>query len=82
MDFYYVKNKGKYIDKSTELAAIGARIRKRRKILGWTMMDLSFETEIDYRQIGRIERGETNFTIRTLMRICKVLKIKLKDIIK
>ena len=77
-----MKRQNKYIVKSTELCAIGMRIRKKRKMLGWTMMDLAFETEIDYRQIGRIERGETNFTIGTLIRICKVLNIKLKDIIK
>lgn len=46
------------------------------------MMDLAFETEIDYRQIGRIERGETNFTIGTLLRITHVFDMKLKDIIK
>ena len=57
-------------------------LEKKRKALGWTMMDLAFETEIDYRQIGRIERGETNFTIGTLLRITHVFDIKLKDIIK
>ncbi len=61
---------------------IGNRIRKRRLSMGWTMMELSYEAETDYRQIGRIERGETNFTIGTLIRICKVLDIRLKDIIK
>jgi transcriptional regulator with XRE-family HTH domain len=54
---------------------IGKRIRKRRISMGWTMMDLSYEAETDYRQIGRIERGETNFTIGTLVNICGVLGI-------
>ena len=77
-----MKGKQKYIIKLTELCEIGGRVRKRRLKIGWTMMDLAFETEIDYRQIGRIERGETNFTIGTLIRICKALNIKLKDVIK
>jgi len=46
------------------------------------MMDLAFEAEMDYRQIGRIERGETNFTIGTLMRIAVVLDVSLKDLMK
>jgi transcriptional regulator with XRE-family HTH domain len=77
-----VKKDNKYTTKPTELGEIGSRIRKKRKALGWTMMDLSFETEIDYRQIGRIERGETNFTVLTLLRIVQVLGINLKDIVK
>jgi len=78
-----VKEKKKtYIIKKNEFSEIGGRVRKKRLKLGWTMMDLAFETEIDYRQIGRIERGETNFTIGTLIRICKVLNIRLKDIVK
>ena len=77
-----MKKDNKYTTKPTELGEIGSRIRKKRKSLGWTMMDLSFETEIDYRQIGRIERGETNFTVLTLLRIVQVLGINLKDIIK
>ena len=77
-----MKKDNKYTTKPTVLGEIGSRIRKKRKALGWTMMDLSFETEIDYRQIGRIERGETNFTVLTLLRIVQVLGINLKDIIK
>jgi len=50
--------------------------------IGWTMMDLAFETDMDYRQIGRIERGETNFTIGTLLKISVVLGISLKDLVK
>ena len=60
---------------------IGDRIRKKRNAKKMTMMDLAFETGIDYRQIGRIERGETNFTINTLIRIGKVLDLKLKQMI-
>lgn len=71
-----------YQVKSAELIVIGGRIRKKRLSKGWTMMDLSFESDIDYRQIGRIERGETNFTINTLIRICNALGYKLKNIIK
>lgn len=77
-----MKRKYIYSVKSIEIITIGNRIRKKRKSIGWSMMDLSFEADIDYRQIGRIERGETNFTIGTLLKICKVLNIKLKDIVK
>ena len=61
---------------------IGKRIRKRRISMGWTMMDLSYEAETDYRQIGRIERGETNFTIGTLVKISGVIGITLKELVK
>ncbi len=60
---------------------IGRNIRHVRISCNLTMMDLSFESGIDYRQIGRIERGETNFTILTLLRITEALCINLKDII-
>jgi transcriptional regulator with XRE-family HTH domain len=61
---------------------IGSRIRKKRISKGWTMMDLAFEAEVDYRQLGRIERGENNFTIISLLRITDALGCQLKDVIK
>jgi transcriptional regulator with XRE-family HTH domain len=77
-----VKKNNTYRQKSKELVEIGGKIRKKRLSKGLTMMDLSFDSDIDYRQIGRIERGETNFTIKTLLRICQSLKCSLRNIIK
>lgn len=71
-----------YARKSKDIIDIGQRIRKKRISKGLTMMELSFESDIDYRQIGRIERGETNFTIKTLLRICKTLNCSLRNLIK
>ena len=72
----------KYIYKNEVIVKIGNNVRKRRIRLGWTMMDLAFEAGIDYRQLGRIERGEHNFKIISLVRITDALGCNLKDIIK
>ena len=77
-----MNKKSKYKSKSKELREIGLRIRKVRKSLGWTMMDLSYESDLDYRQIGRIERGERNFTILSLIKVTDALGINLRDIFK
>ena len=77
-----VKGEKTYARKSKDIIDIGQKIRKKRLSKGLTMMELSFESDIDYRQIGRIERGETNFTIKTLLRICKTLNCKLRSLIK
>ena len=71
-----------YARKSKDIVDIGQKIRKKRISKGLTMMELSYESDIDYRQIGRIERGETNFTIKTLLRICKTLNCNLRNLIK
>lgn len=77
-----VKGKKTYPRKSKDIIYIGQRIRKKRISKGLTMMELSYESDIDYRQIGRIERGETNFTIKTLLRICETLDCNLRNLIK
>jgi len=77
-----VDYKKTYQNNPEEILKIGLRIRNRRIKLKWTMMELAYESGIDYRQIGRIERGETNFTIKTLIRISTALNFGLKDLIK
>jgi transcriptional regulator with XRE-family HTH domain len=71
-----------YTLKNSRIISIGSRIRKKRISTGWTMMDLAFEAGVDYRQLGRIERGENNFTIISLLRITDALGCHLKDVIK
>jgi transcriptional regulator with XRE-family HTH domain len=59
------------------LKAVGENLRKFRKAKGLTMEALASEAEIEYRQLGRIERGEINTTILSLMKLTDVLDIEL-----
>ena len=59
------------------LKAFGKNLRRLRKEHHCTMESLAFQSEIDYRQIGRIERGEINTTILSVYRIAEVLHIEI-----
>ena len=62
----------------TYLKTLGDNIRKIRKEKGLTMEAVANEAEIEYRQLGRIERGEINTTIISLLRIAEILKVDMK----
>lgn len=70
-----IENEEKVIIKT-----LGEKIRKRRLELNLSQELLSFDSNITRNQIGRIERGEINTSIITLYRLCKVLKIDMKDL--
>lgn len=57
---------------------ITSEIKQIRKQKGVTTYDLSELTGIDQGAISRIENGKANPTLKTLEKICKALKIKLK----
>jgi transcriptional regulator with XRE-family HTH domain len=59
------------------LKTVGENIRKKRKEQGITMESLASDANIEYRQLGRIERGEVNTTIISLLRISEVLKVEI-----
>jgi ribosome-binding protein aMBF1 (putative translation factor) len=61
------------------LINLGSQIRQIRKAKGMSMEQLALETNIEYRQLGRIERGEGNSTIISLLRIAEILEVELKD---
>jgi transcriptional regulator with XRE-family HTH domain len=60
--------------KSSPLDVLGARIRERRKALGWTQEKLAAAANIDRSYIGGVERGERNVTFTVLCQICGALK--------
>ena len=62
------------------LKEFGNNLRRIRKEKGLSMEDVANESEIDYRQLGRIERGEINTTIISLLRIAKILKVDMKTL--
>ncbi len=59
------------------LKAFGDNLRRIRKEQHLTMESLAFLSQIDYRQIGRIERGEINTTILSVYRIAQSLHIEI-----
>lgn len=65
----------------TLLIKLGHHIREIRKQKGFSMEGLANEMEMEYRQLGRIERGEVNTTVLSLLKIADALKIPVKDLL-
>jgi transcriptional regulator with XRE-family HTH domain len=61
------------------LKDIGSNVRTVRKRLGFSMEDLANEAEIEYRQLGRIERGEVSATITSFYRIAEAMKVDVHE---
>ena len=67
------------MDEKTLFFKIGKKIQEIRESQNMTQYDLSAKSNLD--NIGRIETGNTNPTIRTLYKISQALKVKLKDLV-
>ena len=59
---------------------VGEKIRLRRLELNLSQEILSYDANIPRNQRGRIERGEISTTISTLYKICKALKIEIREL--
>lgn len=76
VEFYFVINN----DEIELIKSVGEKIRQQRISLNLSQEILSYDADVPRNQIGRIERGEINTSIATLHKICKVLKISLRDL--
>lgn len=65
---------------SPELIAIGATIRRVRLIKGLSQEQLALQAEVDRGYLGRVERGDNNVAILTLMRIAQALQLSLAQL--
>jgi DNA-binding XRE family transcriptional regulator len=45
-----------------------------------TQNDLAVECEFEKASMSRIESGKSNPTVRTLLKICRVLDVKIEDL--
>jgi transcriptional regulator with XRE-family HTH domain len=63
-----------------QVKAFGKNIRKIRKEKGISQEQLAFDTDMELRQIGRIERGEINTGIKSVFIIAKALSVSPKDL--
>lgn len=67
--------------KEEVIKRIGLKIRELREYQGLSIMDLSDKLDIEYNNLIRIEKGRTNPTIVTLLKICEGLSVRLVDIV-
>lgn len=61
---------------------IGKQIKERRKILRITQSDLAELSGISINTLYKIERGQTNPTLKLLNQIAKVLGMEFKLLVK
>lgn len=69
------------LDKQETLIGIGSNIRKLRESKNLSIQDLADKLDIEYNNVIRIEKGRTNFTIGTLVKIANALDVGLRDIV-
>jgi len=62
------------------LKCIGEKIMHLRKEKGITQIELAKILKTKHTQIGRLERGEANFTIKTLWTISKELGVSIGEL--
>ncbi len=61
------------------LVTLGATIRRiREETTDFSQSKLAIEIGLSENQVGRIERGESNPTVKTLMKIATALKVDIR----
>ncbi|MCB9361693.1 MAG: helix-turn-helix transcriptional regulator [Flavobacteriales bacterium] len=70
------------IDSNKYLIFLGKRISDVRTSKEITQYRLAKNLMMEQSNLARIEKGETNPTIKTLLKICEVLDISLEELIK
>lgn len=63
------------------LIELGQNIKSLRLSKKMTQLDLSIDSNIPLSQIGAIESGKQNTTVKTLIKITESLDVKVKDVI-
>ncbi|MFC5044111.1 helix-turn-helix domain-containing protein [Aquimarina hainanensis] len=63
----------------TYIRKVGDRIKSLRKEQGMTQLDLATSSDIDVRQIQRLENGHTSATLKTLLKVTNGLNIGILD---
>ena len=77
MEFYAVESE----QQNKAIIKLGLAIRKiREESTDFSQDKLALEVDLSENQIRRIEKGQTNPTIKTLLKIAKALNVDIKDL--
>lgn len=69
------------LDKEKTLVEIGLRIRELREDRKFSIQEFADKLEIEYNNVIRIEKGRTNITIGTLVKIANALDLSLRELL-
>jgi transcriptional regulator with XRE-family HTH domain len=69
------------MNKEFVLKRIGLKIRELRKGKKISLLEFSDKLEIEYNNLIRIEKGRTNMTIGTLLKISEILEVSLSELV-
>ena len=69
----------KHLPHENFLIAFGTHLKKLRKDKGFSQEKLAYESNIELRQIGRIERGEINTGIYSIAILAETLGLEIKQ---
>lgn len=64
-----------------DYAAIGRRIRMRRKAMGLTQQELAELVELEPSYVSHIERGATKLGLPTLVNLANTLRVTVDDLL-
>ena len=70
------------MDEQNVLEQIGSRIKDLRISKQVTQDNLAEKCNWDYQYVSRLESGNTNMTIRTIIKLCYALEVRLEDVFK
>ncbi|RYY39029.1 MAG: XRE family transcriptional regulator [Chitinophagaceae bacterium] len=62
-----------------EKKAFGSRLRQLRELRGLSQLDLELASGINRTEISRIENGQKNIELATIVRLAIALDVDLKD---
>ncbi len=62
--------------------AIGRRVTQLRNRKSWSQLKLSLESGVHINSINGIEKGRTNWTIRTLCKLAVALGVPWQDVLR
>ena len=68
------------LNDQSDPSGIGARIRRRRKALHLTLKDVADQTGLTEGYLSQVERDQANASVRTLQRLCEVLKLNVGEL--
>ncbi len=63
------------------ITMVGLKIRELREDKNLSLQEFSDKIDIEYNNLIRIEKGRTNPTLGTLIKISQALDVKIRDLV-